>query len=123
MLKNLAVAGFIVISSSLALAQSAPELNPQLIPGQLSVVCSSLAHLESVLKQYAEIPLARGLVDRMQPTLNSLVIFVNPSTLTFTIAERAANGLYCVLGVGKDFEPVPKKERESLQKNYDLKNP
>lgn len=121
MFKKLAIAGFFVMSSSLALAQSAPELNPQLIPGQLTVVCSTLTHLEYVLKEYSEIPLARGLIDRGNTT-HSLVIFVNPSTLSFTIAERTPNGLYCVIAVGKDFEPVPKNAREELQKNYDLKN-
>lgn len=120
MIKKIATAVLFVMSSSLALSQSAPELNPPLIPGQLQVVCSSLAQLESMLKEYSEIPLARGLVTR-ENTTSSLVIFVNPETQSFTVVEKTPNGLYCVLALGQKLEAVPKDDRKELQNKYDPK--
>ena len=120
MIKKIATAVLFVMFSSLALSQSAPELNPPLIPGQLQVVCSSLAQLESMLKEYSEIPLTRGLVTR-ENTTSSLVIFVNPETQSFTVVEKTPNGLYCVLALGQKLEAVPKDDRKELQNKYDPK--
>ena len=38
---------------------------------------------------------------------NSLVIFVNLKTGSFTIVEKVEEQKYCVLAVGGNFEPVP----------------
>jgi len=40
---------------------------------------------------------------------NNMVIFVNPTTKSFTIAERFSKDLYCVLALGEGFRPLSGK--------------
>ena len=49
----------------------------------------------------------------------SLVVFLNPTTGTFTIVEKAGDNLYCILAVGGGFEPVPKEIQEDVKKQQE----
>jgi hypothetical protein len=44
-----------------------------------------------------------------------LVIFANPTTGTFTIVEKAAEDLYCIIAIGGGFEPVPKEIQDEVR--------
>jgi hypothetical protein len=84
--------------------------------------CVSIQVLEDVTADFNELPMLRGKTERQidgQLIENTLVIFVNMETKSWTIAEKMVNGRYCVLAAGNSFQPVPKeiidrviKERE-----------
>jgi len=74
--------------------------------------CVSIKVLEEVLTEFNELPMLRGKTERHIngiPTENTLVIFMNTETKTWTIVEKMINGSYCVLSAGGGFEPVPKE--------------
>jgi hypothetical protein len=79
--------------------------------------CVSIKILEEVLTEFNELPMLRGKTERHVngvSTENTLVIFMNPETKTWTIVEKMANGSYCVLSAGASFEPVPKEIIDSV---------
>lgn len=94
--------------------------NTQPITAKLDVVCVSASDLLGTLKEYAEIPLARGATIRGD-SVHVMVLYINPVTKSWTLVEKPTDNLYCVLGVGGSFEPVPEESRKELQKNHELK--
>ena len=70
--------------------------------------CGSQAVFADTIASYEEIPIARGVSNRSLDGLPNrpLVIFVNITTRTFTIAEKVADDVYCVVGLGIEFEPL-----------------
>ena len=79
-------------------------------------VCIGLDQLDETVEQFEELPLARGTsIDIETGFPLSLVIFVNPSTGSFTIVERSLYGEFCILSVGGEFEPVPKAVQDDLK--------
>lgn len=84
--------------------------------------CTTIQPLNDMLSEYNELPLLRGKSERQiegNPIQNSVVVFLNMETKTWTIVEKMIDGRYCVISAGSDFEPVPKeiidrviKERE-----------
>ena len=71
-------------------------------------VCVGGDDLTATVDEFRELPFVRGLSHAPGSGHLSLVIFANPETGTFTIVERAAEDLYCILAVGSGFEPVPR---------------
>jgi hypothetical protein len=73
------------------------------------MVCATEKALESVLDEFGEIPFATMMSMREVPVLgvtaNSMVIFVNPKTKSYTIVERIGKDLYCVVALGENIEP------------------
>lgn len=71
-------------------------------------VCTTHLEFAQTLSNYEEVPLARG--DSVRPLNNIpssvLVVFVNPKTKTFTIAERITEEIVCVIAMGQEFEPL-----------------
>lgn len=82
-------------------------------------VCLNAKDFTNLVGEFKEVPFARGI---SKPVIGegvlSLVIFVNPETKTFTMAEKAAEDLYCVLAVGAEFEPVPQDIRDNVINEY-----
>jgi hypothetical protein len=84
--------------------------------------CVSIQVLEDVTVEFNELPMLRGKTERQidgQLVENTLVIFINMETKSWTITEKMVNNRYCVLAAGNSFQPVPKeiidrviKERE-----------
>lgn len=70
-------------------------------------VCVEEKHFVYTLSKYEEYPIARGLSQRILEgeSENVLVIFVNTSTRSWTIAEKV-DKLYCIVGMGDNFEPL-----------------
>jgi hypothetical protein len=88
----------------------------------LPTYCTQIQSLEDMLSQYNELPMLRGKAEREvagNPIQNTVVVFMNMETKTWTIVEKMIDGRYCILTAGSSFEPVPKeiidrviKERE-----------
>jgi hypothetical protein len=73
------------------------------------MVCATEKALGSVLDEFGEIPFATMMSMREIPVLgvtaNSMVMFVNPKTKSYTIVERIGKDLYCVVALGENIEP------------------
>ena len=82
----------------------------------VDTICVSLKTLTEITDEAQELPYVRG---QSHPIMTegaplSMVIFVNPTTGTFTIAERVAQDMYCLLALGSRFEPVPREARDRI---------
>jgi hypothetical protein len=75
------------------------------------MVCVNGVELTELTNEYKEVPFVRGITSAGE----SLVIFVNPTTGSFTILERKDVDTYCALAVGVGFEPVPKQIQEGVR--------
>ena len=87
----------------------------------VDTICISLKQLTEITDEAQEIPYVRG---QSHPIMTegaplSMVIFVNPTTGTFTIAERVSQDMYCLLALGSRFEPVPKEARDTIRKEQE----
>jgi hypothetical protein len=104
--------------SNWALANPAPEV----ISEPRTVSCVNKENIYKILGDFDEFPFIRAL---HAPVLgvanfNSLVIFVNPATGSFTIVERVEDQKYCILAVGGAFEPVPAETLKEYIRSRDL---
>lgn len=95
-------------------------VNTQPITAKLDLVCVSYSDLIGKIKEYAEIPMVRGLSSRGD-SIHAIVLYINPVTKSWTLVEKPTDNLYCILGIGENFEAVPEDNRKELQKNHDLK--
>jgi hypothetical protein len=82
----------------------------------VDTICISLKQLTEITDEAQELPYLRG---QSHPIMTegaplSMVIFVNPATGTFTIAERVAQDMYCLLALGSQFGPVPAETRDRI---------
>jgi hypothetical protein len=80
-------------------------------------ICFNGKDLTNTVNEFKEIPFVRGLSVPLtqQERKLSLVIFANPTTGTFTIVEKAAEDLYCIIAIGGGFEPVPKDIQDEVR--------
>jgi hypothetical protein len=96
--------------------------NPQI--KTIQTMCLNGNDLVESINEFKELPYVRGIstpFDKEDAKL-SLVIFLNPTTGTFTIVEKAGNNLYCILAVGGGFEPVPKEIQDDVRKEQQEKS-
>jgi hypothetical protein len=96
--------------------------NPQI--KTIQTLCLNGNDLGETINEFKELPYVRGIstpFDKEDAKL-SLVIFLNPTTGTFTIVEKAGNNLYCILAVGGGFEPVPKEIQDDVRKEQQEKS-
>lgn len=76
----------------------------------MPVVCVSKKELVSYLNDFQEKPLAVAEIVRKTGDAgisNITLFFINPNTNTWTVAEKVANDLYCVILSGLNFVVVP----------------
>jgi len=94
------------------------ETSPPVVTTMYPALCVGPEALSETVKNFQELPFARGLSTNMgdaeAPPL-SLVIFVNPETQTWTIVERVTANQYCIMAVGQKFEPVPAGIRDRVE--------
>ena len=78
------------------------------------LICASESDIGSVLESFDEIPFATMISMRDVPVLgvtaNSMVIFVNPKTKSYTIVEKFGKNLYCVVSIGENISPYVEKQ-------------
>ena len=102
----------------------APRIN-ELIQTTINVVCVNFEALKTELRKIKEIPVFYMTSDRGNVKLPT-VIFINVETLTWTLVEQIAKDLYCVVGVGSEFEIIPQNNLEPLPsitpKGIDVQN-
>lgn len=77
------------------------------------LVCISGEELTGLIDQYKELPYVRGVSSEGR----SVVVFANPATGSFTIAERRGQNTYCALVVGAGFELVPKNIQDDIKES------
>lgn len=79
----------------------------------VEVECFSLIELASLLNEYNEAPLSAGSIlrgDEKGAVEHTMILFVNPKTKTWTLAEKTTKGLYCVLTAGSNFDFIRKEQ-------------
>lgn len=82
-------------------------------------VCITGSQLTETVQEFKELPYVRGISRSLNDPDSglSLVVFVNPTTGSFTIVERAKADLYCILAIGSGFEPVPRDIQDRARGN------
>lgn len=91
----------------------------QVVKGTIPIICATAEEFSSTILDYKEEPLLTGtsLRDTGQSdalTPFALVVFVNPETGTFTIAEKVAD-MYCVIGIGQNMKPYIDEEKKEFK--------
>lgn len=97
-----------ILLTALLLFFSAPVVAQQSIR-QIPAICMELITFSETLDSFGEAPFIRGNSVRLLDggdRINVIVLFFNPSTRTWTIAERVSESVVCVLAVGHDLEPM-----------------
>lgn len=99
----------------------ANPLQPDFTLATVDVPCVSLKTLTEITDEARELPYLRG---QSHPVMTegaplAMVIFVNPTTGTFTLVERIAKDTYCLLALGSKFEPVPKEAQDKIRKEQE----
>jgi hypothetical protein len=93
--------------------------NPQI--KTIQTMCINGNDLTDTVNEFKELPYVRGISTPLSEKDDkmSLVVFLNPTTGTFTIVEKAADNLYCILAVGGGFEPVPKEIQDNAKQEQE----
>jgi hypothetical protein len=93
--------------------------NPQI--KTIQTMCLDAKDLTDTVNEFKELPYVRGISTPMaeQDAKMSLVVFLNPTTGTFTIVEKAGDNLYCILAVGGGFEPVPREIQDDVKQQQE----
>lgn len=79
--------------------------------------CGDKKEFADVITNYSELPFAGGISNRSLDGLpdRKMVIFVNPETLTWTIAEKVTEDVYCVIALGTGFTPIHSETTEDKE--------
>jgi hypothetical protein len=107
------ILGILLLAPSLALA------NPKI--QNVETICLNSNELTETINEFKELPYVRGIsmpISRDNVKF-SLVVFVNPNTRSFTIAEKRADNMYCIIAIGTDFAPVPKELQDDLRQQQE----
>jgi len=91
------------------MAKSQQELKGQLI--DIIGMCVGAVQFAETMASYGEVPFITMLT--MRPVDKNMeifeeyptVLFMNPDTRTWTLAEKRGNNNYCVVGVGNTISP------------------
>ena len=76
-------------------------------------VCLNFASLEATVKEHNELPFVVAVAHRLdgeKKTFHPTVMFVNPKTKSWTLAEKLDDGSYCIIAVGSKLEPYKEKK-------------
>ena len=87
-----------------------------------SLLCVDFQQLTEVLDKYKELPTVHGISTSMIDGIArkfSMVIFVNATNRTYTIAEKISETGYCIIAMGDNMEPVPQGMPIQLEKESD----
>ena len=111
-MKTLLSACLLVPSLVMAMPQ---QTQPQAATFQ--TICVNAEDLTKTVAEFQELPYVRGISSPLsqEGARLSLVVFLNPKTGSFTIVERTQDGLYCILAVGNNFEPVPREIHDEVR--------
>jgi len=87
----------------------------------VETICLNSNELTETINEFKELPYVRGssMPISQDDVKFSLVIFVNPSTGSFTIVEKRSDDSYCVIAIGTGFAPVPKEIQDDLRQQQE----
>jgi hypothetical protein len=95
------------------------SVNANTIKGTVTIVCANEKEFLETIISFDEEPMLTARSNRdmgnglLTPT--ALVVFLNPKTGTFTIAEKV-DEMYCVVAMGENMQPFFAKESQHLKK-------
>jgi len=87
-----------------------------------SLLCVDFQQLKGILDKFEELPTVHGISTSMIDGIArkfSMVIFVNATNRTYTIAEKISETGYCIVAMGNNMEPVPQGMPIQLEKESD----
>jgi hypothetical protein len=89
-----------------------------------TVSCVNKENIYKLLGEFDEVPLIRALNSPVLgvPIFNSLVIFINQKTGSFTVVEKVEEQKYCILAMGTNFEPMPAEALKEYNKFREKEN-
>jgi len=100
------------------------EVNSEVKTVPIPAYCITIQHLSDILDEHDELPVLRGKSVRKAegaPDINSLIVFMNAKTGSWTIAEKMPSDTYCVIGVGESMHLVPNEVIDNILKERDRK--
>lgn len=103
-MKKFALAMILALSSSLSFA------NNLAIKGQ----CTDIDTLKKYLNKYSEIPFLKMSSIRAKDQIYDTVLFVNPTTGSWTLVEDRGPGNVCVVGIGQDMDLIERKSGKNI---------
>jgi len=70
--------------------------------------CGTLIEFADTMTKYGEFPLARGTSNRSLDGVPDriLVVFLNPETRSWTMAEQVTDEVVCIVALGQGFKPL-----------------
>jgi hypothetical protein len=80
-------------------------------------ICMDAKSLIAMSEKYQEVPMMRGTSARAvgnELIEQPIVLFSNPREWSWTLWERINEDFYCIIGFGKNLEPVPAEDREKF---------
>jgi hypothetical protein len=95
------------------------SVNAKTITGTMPVVCADAQGFTDAITEFDELPTLTALSNRdmgeglLVPV--SLVVFLNPKTGTYTIAEKVED-MYCVIAMGENMTPYIDNEPQVPRK-------
>lgn len=92
------------------------------VHGQTQVVnipttCATAEDLAELLAEYDETPALtmtsiRASKEKNKPTTNYTLMFINYETKSWTLIERMADNVFCIIGAGGSAAPYVKKQKQ-----------
>ena len=96
-----------ILLSTLLLWVSLSHAQQSVTVLKLNVPCASEVTVTELLNKHGETPMLRMTSSRDELSLQA-IMFVNPTTHTYTILEQVADNMYCVTGAGEHVTPYNK---------------
>ena len=109
---------FALFATTMIVATTVQAQTPPIVATMYPAMCVDAESLTKTVEEFRELPFARGVSNSLgdsEGPPRSLVIFVNPTTKTWTIVERVNPDQYCIMAVGSGFEPVPTEIRDRVE--------
>jgi hypothetical protein len=96
----------------LSLGMYQPAAAEQVTTINIPAMCVDIKSLTELVDEFAEIP-AMVMTSKRDingtAISNNVVLFVNFKEKSYTMVERVAKDIYCILAVGDDIQPYQKK--------------
>jgi hypothetical protein len=83
----------------------------------IPTACTTVDALAELLVEYDETPAltmtsVRASKEQNNPTTNPTLMFINYETKSWTLIERMADNVFCIIGAGGSAAPYVKKPRQ-----------
>ena len=104
------LASFLIAVTCITATAQTKENVPPAETATYKTICMTADSFLKLVYEFDEIPFVKAYSHSVfDNSIMPMVIFTNPKTQSFTIAEMVDSNTYCVLTLGNKFEPMPKK--------------